>query len=109
MGDTRTTIAFDPVLTAHLVPDREHAHDAEVPNGDNIPVTDRFPPRRDPRIPLGDVVGRPVGDVVGLYRADGFRVEIVDADHTPVMTLEFSPDRIRLIARAGRVVRAVQG
>ncbi len=46
--------------------------------------------------------------MVELYRADGFQVHTVNLD-TDAMTCDIQLNRIRLLVRNDRVVRASQG
>jgi len=72
-------------------------------------IRDDFPDARQPRTPVGDVAGRPTDEVAELYRADGFRVQVVEIDDDPVLTMDLRADRIRVFVRDGQVVRATQG
>lgn len=72
-------------------------------------IRDDFPDARQPQTPVADVPGRPTDEVAELYRADGFRVQVVEIDDDPVLTMDLRADRIRVFVRDGQVVRATQG
>lgn len=72
-------------------------------------MPDTGSPRRTPHLPTADVAGRPAAEVAGLYRAEGFEVQVVDLDRNPVVDAVFITNRIRLAVRDGIVVRASQG
>jgi hypothetical protein len=72
---------------------------------------DEATPRRwrTPQVPTHTVSCRPAADIAQLYRADGFKVQVVDLDTNPVVDAMFNAGRIRLATRDGLVVQASQG
>lgn len=60
-------------------------------------------------MPFTDVIGCDAEEAAELYRADGFIVELLDLDFSTVMTMEYRHNRIRLLTRDDRVVRAHHG
>lgn len=63
----------------------------------------------EPTVAPRDVAGRGAEETADLYRADGFHVQVLDVATSRYMTLEYRPDRIRLLVRDGLVVRALRG
>lgn len=59
---------------------------------------------RRPSVPVDQVVGRPVGEVAELYRAEGFEVRVVDLDVNSVTASDLRSNRIFIVVRDGRVV-----
>lgn len=94
-------------LLALIPPATDHVEmsDGELPaRPDGRPAS--WP---EPHPSTSDVVGRPTDEATKLYRADGFRVEVIDLDNERGVTLDLRSDRIRLWVRDGRVVSAHQG
>ncbi|WP_410606185.1 hypothetical protein [Amycolatopsis sp. lyj-109] len=59
--------------------------------------------RRSPSFDLAELVGRKTEDARARCERDGFHVQVVDLDKTVAVTLEYSPNRIRLVTRRGVV------
>lgn len=64
---------------------------------------------RKPSFDLGELVGCSTPEAVRRCEDDGFVVEVIDLDRPQPVLLTYSPDRIRLVARADRVTEARQG
>lgn len=68
-----------------------------------------LPPKREPSFDLAELSGCRVDDARQRCELDGFVVQVVDLDANPAVTLDLRPNRIRLMARKGRVVDVHQG
>ncbi|HET6708378.1 hypothetical protein [Amycolatopsis sp.] len=68
-----------------------------------------FPERRRPSFDLAELVGRKTEDAQARCERDGFHVQGFDLDRHPWVTLDWSPNRIRLFTRRGVVEECHQG
>ncbi|MEJ3655573.1 hypothetical protein WEH80_21620 [Actinomycetes bacterium KLBMP 9759] len=62
-----------------------------------------------PSIPVAEQIGRDVEAVAGLYRREGFQVQVLDPDRHGGATADLRPNRIRFLVHDGRIVDAAQG
>jgi len=65
--------------------------------------------RREPSFDLEELPGTKVAAARERCERDGFDVQVIDLEKTSARTLEFRPNRIRLLARRGVVERCHQG
>lgn len=62
-----------------------------------------------PTLAPDQAAGRPTGDVVELYRSEGFEVEIHHLGDPFMLDSDLQPHRIRLLVHDGHVTDATQG
>ena len=65
--------------------------------------------RRQPTFDLSELVGRKAEDATARCERDGFHVQVIDLAKMVAVTLEYSPNRIRLSVRRGVVEDCHQG
>jgi hypothetical protein len=65
--------------------------------------------KRKASFDLTDLIGRAVADAQQRCEADGFDVQVLDLEKHPALTLEFRPNRVRLMTRHGKVEEVLQG
>jgi len=64
--------------------------------------------RRKPSFDLAELVGHSASEAKDRCEAAGFKVQVIDLDRTNAITLDYNPERIRLMIRYGKVTETRQ-